>query len=557
MLPQNKRLATILSLITIVALIVSPLVMAATTSSKTTSKTTGTSSSTQPSTVQLTNTSEYLKFVHNFVSSQGNCTYIEKPMFPVLINDSQVAIGENWTVICPLTEGHNYHIYFYGSYINTSSVAKTDYDVYVYDPQGKLESTHTQSAGLPEHLGTNVTDPLFTPTLTGNWTFVLRNNPVDSHGAQEGTFMVVENLQTDKWYTTPLEGTNDNNTSFYTNWTYEFETNASKVQLYVQVPNTLDMYEARLYLMNNAQSPTLDGYPLPYELGLYGNLSGSAGGYNFEPNSYRGVAYASCEYMGQPMFLNYTSPNKGANLYQLILMGEIGQGNVTFMLKTNFENGTLTPQTVPNRVYTGNATQIAYSANDTLSSAQLSYTTDDWNRSSTLEMQVSNRTCSATIPGQKVQTFVQYRINATDLMETRWCASGNYTVKDAAELNITVAQDKVMLGRSIKVEGTLTPCVNGSVVYVQFATSSSVKILNCTVKSGTFTASWAPKSSGLCYVSARTNETQSAFGAYSQDLTVTVTPPPLYVRYSMYLIIGFVALIAIGGVSYFLSSRKS
>ncbi len=438
-----------------------------------------------------------------------------------------------------------------------SSVAKTDYDVYVYDPQGKLESTHTESAGLPEHLGTNVTDPLFTPTLTGNWTFVLRNNPVDSHSAQEGTFMIVENLQTDMWYTTPMEGTNDNKTSFYTNWTYEFETNSSRVQLYVQVPGTLDMYEARLYLMNNAESPTLDGFPLPWEAGLYGNLTGSVGGYNFEPNSYRGVAYASCEYMGQPMFLNYTSPNKGANLYQLVLMGEVGQGNVTFMLKTNFENGTLTPQTVPNRVYTGNATQIAYSANDTLSLAQLSYTTDDWNSSGTIEMQVSNQTCSTTIPGQKAQTFVQYRINATDIMETEWYASGNYTVKDAANLNITVKQDKIMLGKSIIVEGTLTPCVNGSVVYVQFATSSSIKILNCTVNSGKFTASWAPKSSGLWYVSARTNETQSAFGAYSQDLPVTITPPPLYIRYSMYLIIGFVVLVAVCGVVYFLKARQS
>ena len=129
-------------------------------------------------------------------------------------------------------------------------------------------------------------------------------------------------MQCDTWYTSYVEGTNDSNPSFYTNWAYEFVTNASYVELYIKVPETLDMYEARLYLMNNAESPSLNGFPLAWEPGLYGNLSGSVGGYNFEPNGYRGVAYASGEYMGQSMFLNYTSPNTGEKLYQLVLIGE-------------------------------------------------------------------------------------------------------------------------------------------------------------------------------------------------------------------------------------------
>jgi len=517
-----------------------------------------TSGSQLSSTVQLTTTSEYTKFVENFVNTQGNCTYIEKPMFPVLINNNQIPIGGNWTIICPLTAGLNYHIYFYGSYINTSSVAKTDYDVYVYDPQGNLESTHTQSAGLPEHLGTNVTVPLFTPTMTGNYTFVITNNPVDSQSAQEATFMIIENLPTDQWFTTYIEGTNDDNTAFNTNWAFEFETNASTVELYVQVPNTLDMYEARLYLMNNAQSPTLDNFPLPWEPRLYGNLSGSVGGYNFEPNSYRGVAFASCEYMGEPMFLNYTSPNVGANLYQLVLMGEVGAGTVTFMLKTNFENGTLTPQTIPSMVYPGNATEIAYSANDSLAAAQLNYTTDDWNSSNIIDMQISNQTCSATIPGQDAEAFVQYNVNATDTMETSWYASGNYTVKNPATLNINLAQNKIVVGQSAEVQGTLTPSLNDTEVDVQFTTANSAKILNCTTNSdGTFIANWKPSAPGTWAVMASTNETQSTFGAYSQQLTLTVASPPLYVRYSLYIIIGFVALMAIGGVAYFLTSRRS
>ena len=135
--PQTK----ILSLITIVFLVFSPLFMV---QAATTNTQTSTTSKTHASTVQLTTTSEYTNYVHNFVNAEGNCTYIEKPMFPVLINSSQIPIGENWTIICPLQAGHNYHIYFYGAWINTSSTAKTDYDIYVYDPTGKL-GKHTHS----------------------------------------------------------------------------------------------------------------------------------------------------------------------------------------------------------------------------------------------------------------------------------------------------------------------------------------------------------------------------------------------------------------------------
>jgi len=389
--PKTK----ILSLITVVMIVFSPLFMAQA------ATTTQTQTSTTPtfSIVQLTNTTEYTNYVHNFVNSWGNCTYLEKPMFPVQIQSSQIPIGQNWTIICPLQAGHNYHVYFYGAYINVTAQAKTDYDVYVYDPKGNLESIHTQSAGLPEHLGTTVNNALFTPTQSGNYTFLINNNPVDSKGAEKGTFMIIENLQCDQWYTSTVEGTNGGNAVFHTNWAYEFETNASHVQLYVKVPDTLDMYEARLYLMNNAQSPTLDGYPLAWEAGLYGNLTGSTGGYNFEPNGYRGVAYASCEFMGQSMTLNYTSSNTGPNLYQLVLIGEVGSGNIQLMLKSNFEKVPLTTSTI--RVFPDTPTDLTFTSNGTnLETAQLSYTTNNWSKTTVMNMGISNQTCNAMIPGQ-------------------------------------------------------------------------------------------------------------------------------------------------------------
>ncbi len=124
-------------------------------------------------------------------------------------------------------------------------------------------------------------------------------------------------------------------------WAYEFATNKSKVEVFLKVPNTLDMYEARLYLMNDQKSLLVNSYPLPWEGGLYGNLSGVVGGYNFEAEGYRGVSYASCEFNGQDMFLNYTKSADGMNLYQLVVIGEEGAGNLEFMMKTNFDVATL------------------------------------------------------------------------------------------------------------------------------------------------------------------------------------------------------------------------
>jgi hypothetical protein len=509
--------------------------------------------------LQLTNTSEYAHYVHTYMNSpQGNYTYVEKPIFPVLINNSQIPIGGNWTIITPLQAEHNYHIYCCGAWINTSSQAKTDYDFYVYNPQGILVSSHTESAGFPPHLGTTTDDPLFTPTLSGNYSFVIENNPIDSQGAQQATFMITENLKTDQWHTSYLEGRHDNNSSLYSSWAYEFVTNASKVELYVQVPETLDVYEARLYLMNNAQSSSLNSFPLPWEAGLYGNISSSVGGYNFESTGYRGVAYASCEYMGQQMFLNYTSSYTGLKLYQLVLIGEQGSGKIDLMLKTNFENRTLTPISTPTKVYPEVSARIAFSSsnNITLNTAQLSYTIDNWTNAETLDMQICNQTCNATIPGQIAGAFVLYRITASDVLKNNLEITGNYTVKERSTLNITTTKNKVTLEENITINGVLTPNLSLTIVKVEFLSGNETRTLNPVVSNnGSFSASFKPAFSGNWSVIASLPETQTTYQSFSQQLQITVIEPPVYVKYALFIVLGLVGAIAAGGAVYYLKFK--
>ncbi|MCX8153648.1 MAG: hypothetical protein N3E52_04360, partial [Candidatus Bathyarchaeota archaeon] len=281
---------------------------------------------------------EHQRFVHTYFNSpgRGNWTYIEKPIFPIYINSSQIPIGQNWTIVCPLEAGRSYHVYCYGAWIHTGSKPKTDYDIYVYNPQGTLESLHTEAAGLPEHLGTTVDDPFFVPSTSGNYTFVLVNDARESRGTDQATFMVIENIQCDRWYTHHVTGKIANLPTLRTSWAYEFITDSERIEVWVRVPDTLDMYEARLYLMSNAKSLSVNNISLPWEPGLYGNVS-DVGGYNLNSEGYRGVAYASCEYNGQDMYLNYTSQSAGQKLYHLVLIGEVGEGEIEFLVKTKFD----------------------------------------------------------------------------------------------------------------------------------------------------------------------------------------------------------------------------
>jgi hypothetical protein len=296
--------------------------------------------------LELTASQDYKQFVHTTINgSKGNITALDKPIYPVTINSSQIQTGQNWTVTCPLQANHQYHIYCYGAWTNTQIEAKTDYDIYVYSPSGSLVSTHTQAAGIIEKLNSEGNGNFFVPSQSGNYTFVVNNDARESLGSQQATFTIIENINCNQWYTAPIQGKNGNGAAnTKTAWTYEFSTSAATVEVYLTVPKTLDMYEARLFLLNDGSGPTLNGYPLALESGLYGNITGTiVGGYNFDTNGSRGVAYDSCEHLGDDMFLTYTANATGTKLYYLALIGEVGQGDVQLMVKSDFNQILLSP----------------------------------------------------------------------------------------------------------------------------------------------------------------------------------------------------------------------
>jgi len=506
---------------------------------------------------------EYERYVHTYLNSEvlGNWTYMEKPMFPVFLNDSQLQVGQNWSVVCPLRANHSYHVYCYGEWINWDSEPQTDYDIYVYNPLGEMEGYHTESAGFPEHLGTTVDEPFFVPKYSGNYTVIVRNDPRESNSSQQATFMVIEDVECDVWHEHYVKGKEDEQPVLETSWAYEFVTESQHVEVLVRVPETLDMYEARFYLMANPQEDMgsiLNDVPLAWESGLYGERDDIFGGYNLESEEYRGVAYASCEFHGQDMFVNFTSPYPGKNLYHLVFIGEVGFGTIEFVVKTEFEDACLKPSIVPGKVYPHNDTVVAFVSNSTdIKNVTLQYSIDGWKNATTLEMEiVNNRTCRAAIPGQDAGTFVGYRVEAIDVLENVLVAYGNYSVKYPSTLNLSLVHEVVYLGENITVRGHLTPPAEGLSITVYFTSANESKQIMChTLANGTFTASFKPETLETWKAQAKFSEDEFRYESVSSQLTIRVEEPPFLVKYGLYIGGGLGAVAIIGVVIYWRKSR--
>jgi hypothetical protein len=422
---------------------------------------------------------------------------------------------------------------------------------------------HTESAGLPEHLGTNTTEPFFVPAYSGNYTFTIKNDPRESNGSKPATFMIIENVECNVWHQHYIEG-KDNTSSpvFATSWAYEFSTDSKHIEVWVRVPDTLDMYEARIYLMANPKSgkgTILNNIPLAWEPGLYGEISDPYGGYNLESKEYRGLACASCEFHGQDMLVNFTSPYSGQTLYHLVFIGEHGSGTIEYLVKTEFGNVRLEPLTLPSRVYPHNDTEIAYISNATnLVDATLQYSTDGWISTTALTMElVDNRTCRVAIPEQEAGTSVSYRVTANDVIQNVLYASGVYTVKHSSTLNVSLLHSAVTIGDNITVRGYLSPPGEHLRIAVTFASLNITKSITCfTLENGSFTVSYRPEILGNWEVQAVFAGDNIRYESVSSHLTARVDEPSILVKYSLYIGGGVGAAIAVGVVVYFRKFRE-
>lgn len=461
----------------------------------------------------------------------GNWTYVNKPVFPVKINASQIPVGKNWTYVYTLSHSSLYHVYFYGNWIGTL----TDYDIYVYDPSGNLETLHTEAAGLPEHLGTTVMEPFFQPEQSGNYSFLVVNDLRESQGSAAATLMLIENVDCNRWHERFLEGKVNFVDVYNTSWAYEFSTNSDRVEVWIDVPGTLDMYEARLYVMADPakkMGSILNGVPLAWEPALNGTLDATRlyGGYNLDDEGYKNPkATASCEHFGQDMLINYTSTLKGDTvLYHLVLIGENGNGAIKFMVKTDFSSPVISILNPVLEVVSGNRTTISANVTDRdlLKSVTLDYSNDGWKTTTSVQMNnVVNKTYVASIPAQSGGTTINYRVVTSDMAGNTANAQGSYVVKDTTTLAMSLLRSSIYINERAVVTGQMS--AGGTVLTLNYTCDDKKETRYIQVsQNGSFTDSFAPEKIGNWTVSAFWRGDGAHFNVTSETLIFTVQKVP-------------------------------
>lgn len=471
----------------------------------------------------------------------GNWTYTGKPIYPVRINATDIPVGKNGTFVYNLRANSLYHVYFYGDWIDYgSSVNKTDYDVYVYNPLGELESLHTESAGLPEHLGTTTKDPFFAPKYSGNYSILIVNDARESKADKGGTLMVIEHLECNRWYEQYMVGKIDNKPVENTSFAYEFASSGERVEVIVQVPDPpeqyLDMYEVQLYLMANpliGLGSFLNGVPIAWEPGLYGahDSSGLVGGYCLESEGVRGTnASDSCEYWGEDMFINYTSPSNGTmTLYHLVLIAENGYGTIKFMLKTDFKAPSVTILNPVEKTFTNNETTVAAYVNEkesSLAQVLLTYTIDEWQNWTSIDMTLTkNNTYIGTIPPQPAGSTVRYKVTASDLAGNVAEKEAKYIVKDPTSIALSLSQPVVKGGEPVRLVGWIS---HGSVpVKLNYALEGkNITRIVVADSGGVFNDSLTPEKAGVGTVSASFAGDEKRYGASGNILSFRVEKVP-------------------------------
>jgi len=467
-----------------------------------------------------------------------NLTSIGKPVYPVMIDEGQISIGSTETFIYLLQVDHKYHIYLLGDWVDPVEHS-TDYDIFVYeasDAQPRFISSHTEAAGLPEQVGSDVHGRYFEPERTGNYYFCVRNDDSESSDAKAGTLMVIEHIEPNRWYSRHIRGKVEEEPVRDTSWAYEFNTSADRIRVFVDVPDSLDMYEARLYIMANPevnQGELLNGIPVAWEPGLRGETSGVYGGFNFDPQGFRHVdAMASGEHSGEDMVIDYEVPAEGNLLYHLVLIAEYYSGTVEFIVQTDFEPPELQFIDPPTIVEAGKRSVLEVSVRDetAIESTSLSYSTDGGvNWSPIFVQDKGSGIYWGETPSFDAGTVVDYLFEAEDERGNVGEIRGSYKVLSGSHLELRLDKAQIEFGDKVTLSGEFSLDIAGLKVELAMANAeNTTKLWATTSQNGSYKTSFTPDSKGAWSIRATIPSDGRRYkGAESEVAELTVVAPKL------------------------------
>jgi hypothetical protein len=384
-----------------------------------------------------------------------------------------------------LEEGHKYHIFLVGDWI-TNSTDATDYDIEVRNPNNVIISINTESAGLPEQVANDKKHQYFVPTQTGDYRFLIYNDPEDSplDSADAADFMVIEHLEMNKLYTKELFGKPHVGAEYPDGYKigYEFNTSSPQFLLNIDVPDPipaegvkgLDMYEARVYPMANPEEDigyTIQGIGVPFGERLYENgATDKYGGYNTEIEGFRfSDMRISCESAGVDMrqvmkIQEDVNASEAQNIfYYLVLLAEYFEGELEFYIKTDYRPVNLTLIDPPSVGYTDETTLIKVESESVteIDDMWIEYTTDSWSNHERIDLIEKPEYWLAAIPSFDLQDIVDYRIHAKDEIDNLGLIEGSFTVMNKVDIDFGISGSVIQGGQTLKITGTVSkPSIN-------------------------------------------------------------------------------------------------
>ena len=461
----------------------------------------------------------------------GGITVVREPVPAVVIEEGSIPVGDAHTYSYRLEKGHTYHVYLSGEWADPEDHA-TDYDLYVYEYDAysyTLLSTHTEAAGLLEQVGNDPWGRFFTPDSSGLYYITVRNDVLESFAAEPGTLMVLESIPTDEWHERWMEGKIDEEPQSTTFWSYEFTTTAPRIRVLVDVPDSLDMYEARLYAMANPEAgigERIRGIPVAWEPGLRGELKGFYGGFNLDQTGFRHVgAMASCERSGEDMVIDYTAQAEGEILYHLALIAEYGIGNIEFIVQTDFDPPNITVLDPPEIVEALHPTPMEFEVNDQTEVTRLefSYSTDGGAALRTLNPSTTgNGALRVTFPPVNPGITVEYIIEAEDAMGNIGETLGSFYAMGTSTLEAGFGEEELTAGEEVEIRGRLNP--GGESVNISIINGDT--LINATVATdpdGRFNYPFKPTATGNWTLQASFNGSEAYHAAYTEPVNLTVS----------------------------------
>jgi hypothetical protein len=468
---------------------------------------------------------------------------IDKPWTPLLIGNGTIPVGDKMAVTCTLQAGKMYHIFLVGDYVNETN-PQTDYDIFV-SPPGGPQTTFTEATGMPEQVANDAAHQFYVAQSTGTYRFEIHNDPEDTKNrmAEPAVFMIIEHVETDKRLSTWLEGrllSSDPQHPLST-WACEFTTPASNFTVYVDTPDDIDMFEARVYPMASlgATGYEIWGVPTPNGDLLNGTVEGCYGGFNTTIGGYRPASLtASCEHMGEKMEIkvsglgssNSTSTSLGTS-YFLVLIAEYSETSTPSLVPFYIKTSNLKPDVALNgtigNVYANEITEVSaeITSERVVDSVWMNFTVNGVKRADVIPLAKAGDLYSGQMPAFAARDMVAWSICAEDEIGNVGRLDSSFRVKARTETSIYVSNGYVLGGETVEVSGQTT--LAGASLRLNFTNGGFKEIIPVNADQlGGYRYTYLPKQAGPWSVSAKFNGDDSAYPSTSSPASFTMTPQP-------------------------------